>query len=750
MSAEPAHNLTTASFPSGEHRGATQPPVPSFVALADVAQAFAASNSQARRKAALRWAQSLGTRGRAKKINGRWYVCKDARLPDNLTVESHLLVGRREQLAGYALPAGHEQWSNKDRQRFLNSHELLKLYDVCRRDHCSASDQAVFDAFFAIHRQRIHELGFKNCSIRTLRRMRDRLGLGPRLKASPNFDGNVDGRGRSKADVDGGGGEAGEGGKIPTPANCTADAWELFLSIYLAKQTGRNQLNLKQCWRFVEGEARENDWQWPSYSAVRTWANRKIPAGVFALARGGPKHFEAHYVPKIAREYTDIEAGAWWCLDGRTLDIMCRVPDDRKNWRRARLVVTGINDMRSRVIVGWDIRATENSDGIIAGIRQAMQQWGAPTDAIVDNGKAYKAATGTPRGTSKQREYFDDPRIGSVFAQTGVQVHNSIPFHSWAKQIESLWTKVKDGFDRWFWCFWGGSPDERPEGMDKWTKQRIDDLPTVDEIRDAFQIFMDEYHATEQTGTGTNGLSPNLVMEQYRGPIRRVDAALLDLLCCRTVGPVKVTRDGIRHNHVLYGQKDEAVWKLQGREVYLRIHPERADLVTVCEEDGTPICHATNRRLSGATQDDIRESQKAKARYRRAVKEYLPARDFLRETPTTQILKSKRKHAQAREAAARADLPEPQQPPVTLVRPDLTDAARKLQNQRTVKPAPRRPIEQSSKPDRDGFDRLADHGDGAAPISSRDRFVDLDYEDEFDVAEPGSCSAWDRLSEAAG
>ena len=53
-------------------------------------------------------------------------------------------------------------------------------------------------------------------------------------------------------------------------------------------------------------------------------------------------------------------------LDGRVLDVMCRVPDGRREWRRARLVVMGISDMRSRSLC-LQVAATENSDGILAG-----------------------------------------------------------------------------------------------------------------------------------------------------------------------------------------------------------------------------------------------------------------------------------------------------------------------------------------------------------------------------------------------
>jgi|GEM_PF-4271073 len=650
---------------------------------------------KAARKRRVAWIGRLPEE-QAEKVGGRWHVRGDALLPNGETVQQYAQGMPQAKLPGIAREA-----SNRKRQKMLDFLEFERMKHRFDQEHSSLSPSsgASWEAFIAVHGAWARERGLP-CSRSQYYALQHKMSYGK----------DIDGRGKPPREP-----EVFVNG-IPVPHGCSAEACELFLSMYMATRGGRNQLSIAQCCRYVEGEAKEHGWEWPSYSTVRTWIHRKIPHGAKTYARKGPKKFEASCVPKIQRDYEQIAASAWWCLDGTPMDIMCRVPDDRKNWRRARVILTGINDMRSRMLVGWDVRSTESADGILAGIRMAMRGHGAPEHAIVDNGKAYKAATGARRGTKRQRNYFADKRIGSVFAQTGVQTHTSIPYHSWAKQIESLWNKVKNGFDRWFWCFWGGSPDERPEGMDRWTKERIDELPTVEEVREAFAIFLDEYHATEQSGDGTYGLSPNQIMEQFRGPIRRVDDSLLDLLCCRTVGPVKVHRDGIRYKHVLYGQKDEAIWKLQGREVWLRIDPDRVDRVTVCQEDGRPICYAHNTRLSGATQEDLREAMRAKARYRKQMKAYMPARDFLLETPTTQILQAKRRHAMAREAEQRKQLPEPETPPVTLVRPDLVKDAKRLEReerrrQGTAGTRAGRRVERRSNLDENPFDTLAKKAD---------------------------------------
>jgi len=684
---------------------------PGFVPLTDLVAAFPGPTLSARRQSAHRWALALTARGQARKLAGRREVSLEARLPDGLTVESYLNVGRVEQLVGFTLPPGHQRWSDRDRERFLNSHELLTLWEAtkqCRAGHLPASES--FALFIARHADDVARLGFKHLSLRTLRRIRRRLDP----NSGADFDGNVRRR-RAKR---------GRGA-------CTPEAWELFRSLYLQS----NGLKLTKCWRFVQGEAAQHGWVWPSESTIRQRVKDELHPSTLTLARRGPKRFEADCVPKCERDFESMLAGEWWCLDGRTLDFKCRVPDARREWRPARLVVTGVLDMRSRSL-RLDVRSTEYSDGILAGIQQALRDWGAPEHVIADNGEAYKAALGSRRGSGWQKKYMADPRIGSVFAKLGVTLHSSIPYHGWAKPLESIWDKLKEDFDRWLWSWCGGSPAERPEGHEREIKRRIDDLPTEDDVREWLPIWLGEYHATAQSGKGTRGLCPNLVMEQYRAPIRRVDLDVVAQLSTRTVGPVKRGRDGFRWKHILYGRWDEEVWRLKDDRYYLTIEPERADRVTVCDSDGAPICYAHNRQLGGASQDDRREAARLQARYRRVHREAAQARDYLRETPTAQILQAKRRHAQAREAEQRKQLPAPEPPAVTIVRPDLAAAAARLhrQEQKTVV---RQAVERPSKPRRSGFDKLAA----------------LAEYDEQQHTEQRPITGWERLNyetEAAG
>ena len=262
-------------------------------------------------------------------------------------------------------------------------------------------------------------------------------------------------------------------------------------------------------------------------------------------------------------------------------------------------------------------------------------------------------------------------------------------------------------------------------------------------------MFVEEYHSTPQSGDGTFGLPPRLVFEQYRTEHRSVDSAAIDILCTKTVGPVKVGRDGVRHRNVLYGGSDQAVWKLQGKEVWLRVDPVRVDFVTVCDESGKPICKAYNKPLRGATQEQRREAAKIKARYRKAVRAYAPARNYLLETDTQQILQAKRDHAKARMEELRKELPAPAAPAGARGREER-EGEEKEGKEEERKKAPARSAGKTAEK-HDGVERLAavaEREAGNRKRTSESRlpsWEDVGGRDETTVPPDADRNVWARI-----
>ena len=71
--------------------------------------------------------------------------------------------------------------------------------------------------------------------------------------------------------------------------------------------------------------------------------------------------------------------------------------------------------------------------------------------------------------------------------------------------IESHFRTVKNNFDRFAAGFWGGKPAERPEDAERWTRDHLGKLWTLEETRDADVLLhvLDASHplAAEQAQT---------------------------------------------------------------------------------------------------------------------------------------------------------------------------------------------------------------------------------------------------------
>lgn len=603
-----------------------------------------------------RQAERLARSGQARKIGGGWQFAPTADLCGRTAAAWAATASGASEPAFRGtsapdLPTGHESWSERDRQRYLDTRLLVRAFEVFRRGHHSS--HATLAAAFAAANARAH-LGDAKihpettvaqwCAQRGLKCTPERLRTYARRLRR---DGNVDRRGRGR-------------GRTPAPdARLTA--------AFLDRVLHQNQFSAAAAWRDVRDLALDLDVACPGLRWWQVWYQRQVPAHAKGYGRRRGKEFEAHELPKIHRTYGDLAPLDWISLDGHTLNILCRVPDARRGWRSARPTLTAVLDIRTRTFVGWDIRGTENSDGILAGLKMMHRAYGCARHYYADNGEAYKASV----GSRVRREYFDDPRIGGLCAQTGAERHNAVPYHGWAKMIESIWNHVVRDFERYWESWWGNAPHNRPETAEK---LRMDQLPTVDEITAGWREYLPVYHATEQFGDGMLGLTPTLALEQFRTEVRKLDPGVLDFLCCRLTGPRVVTADGIKLNNIRYGHFDVDVWKLKGRKVWVRMDPEQADYVWLCEEDGAPLCKASNRTLTGATPEEVREAARVRAQMRKIAREYHAARDFLLDSNIQQIMKTKRRHAEARQAAARAQLPPAAEPAVTLVRPDLVTA----------------------------------------------------------------------------
>lgn len=415
--------------------------------------------------------------------------------------------------------------------------------------------------------------------------------------------------------------------KVPTIG---PEAWGMFLRL----KHSAGSPSIKDCWRLVDAlvrtEHRDDDaWAWPKYSAVRVHYKNTIHPAAAAITSQGPYRTEAAFLPKIARSIEDYAAGSHLCGDERTFDFMVRVAGAR-GWERCRqLKITAWMDVRSRKIVGWVISPEANSDTILSAFRMACEAMGTlPVEVTIDNGRDYRAVAGKMRRDKRKWDEFDSKWVLGAFERLKIEAHFALKKHPWSKPIESRFNTVKDRFDRFFAGFWGGKHEERPWDADKWTKEFIEKLPTVEEVRDQFEEFIAAMDEEVVEGDGMFGLCPRQAMAAYfsKSP-RLLPADVLELACSRMFGPVKVGRDGVRHKNIRYGKLDEQVWRLLGEEVWYLADPVNAQRITLCDEKGIPICAAFADRNLGMTQSEVRAAENMRKRAKKHINKFRQTRD---------------------------------------------------------------------------------------------------------------------------
>ncbi|HUU95601.1 MAG TPA: DDE-type integrase/transposase/recombinase [Phycisphaerae bacterium] len=608
-------------------------PADGFVALGDVLGAFGTPELKATRRTAQRWAADLPSYLRNKRA-GQWYVHVDARLPDGGQVLAFLKCGGPPKLyAGQALPPGSDQWTQKGWDHLDNVLELRRRYDEMRPRFPRLSKEAFARVFAQEHGGWAASCGpyRLSCKRKALDTYFARID-----PHNPQYDGGIDRRGRKTAD-----------GQV---AGCSREAWDFFKTLYLTQQ----QRKIALCWEIVTVEAQKNGWSWPALRTIEKRLKAELPPFIADYHRLGPQRWARKHAPRIERDLSGTRPNQAWVGDHALFDFLCLV-----DGKPVRPWITAWMDQRSRRLVGWTITAGPDSDTILAAFREAVIEYGAPLQVIIDNGKDYrsKAVSGGRRGKPR----IDEERVKSVLGRLDIRVTFCEPFNPGSKAIERLFGTMHDRFDRLFDSYCGSEPKERPEDLYRRLKVGRVNVPTLDEVRARFAGWAQAYHDRPHSGNSMEGRSPRWVFEHCDPiPKRTAPRDTLDKLLEKAI-EVKVTKRGVRYRKVYYGQGNVKLHRLHGQSVLLRVNPERGDLMEVCDVGGRHITWAAEQRLDGTKQEHVKEGYK---RQRAAAREARSARSAIRDANKSVVahaIAAQREHAgQLRKAAGgESDVPPP-------------------------------------------------------------------------------------------
>ena len=387
----------------------------------------------------------------------------------------------------------------------------------------------------------------------------------------------------------------------------------------------------RDCWVMAQVEANRLGWPVRSYGAVKRFL-AKVPLSTAIMRREGAEAFTNECEPFGERDYTSINSNDFWNADHHIFDVIVRGP----NGKLSRPWLTAWQDVRSRRIVGWGIRCADpNSDTIIEAWRQAVLVHGVPQNALMDNGRDFKAQAfaGGGRGGRGVRGVRgrklsidnDAPRVTSILERLGVEKVLAKPYHPQSKPIERFFRTVEEQFGAWWATYTSGSTETKPESLAGNLKK--DKAPSLEEFISAFTRWLDVgYDRKPHFGDGMSGKTPAAVFDDCLVEKRTTTREALDVLCLKPTKPIRVTQNGVRIDGMTFYDLDLVATRL-GQLVTLRVDGrDLASGVQVFEaETDRFICIAMPARKMpwGATAQEFREAQTIKSKNRRKVREFI-------------------------------------------------------------------------------------------------------------------------------
>ncbi len=248
------------------------------------------------------------------------------------------------------------------------------------------------------------------------------------------------------------------GGEPAHYAPCHPKAWEFIVSDYLRP----SRPSWAVCYETLSTVAAREGWTpIPHYRTLFRRLKTEISPTTIKLAREGEKAL-AVLVPAVERDHSVFAAGEAVNSDGHRFDTMVLWPDGKVE----RPILVGFQDIYSGKILSWRIDRTENTELIRFAFADLCSEWGIPSVAYFDNGRAYAAAeiTGQLNHPFRFPENTDSEVCG-VMTKLGVDVHWTKPYSGRSKPIERAWLDLCDSIAKHSLChgaYTGNAPTNKP------------------------------------------------------------------------------------------------------------------------------------------------------------------------------------------------------------------------------------------------------------------------------------------------
>lgn len=407
-------------------------------------------------------------------------------------------------------------------------------------------------------------------------------------------------------------------------------AHEDFRAYFLQLFLHPNRRSVTLCYDHARIKAQESGWTFPQCDRTcRRWVAALDPRLV-TLKREGEKASQDKHVPFVQRDYSELASNEIWCGDHHQFDVIVNFGTPEKP-RHARPWVTAWEDLRSRKIVGYTLTANGgNTDTILSAFVMGADTHGLPWRVYIDNGADYDARTlqGETKGQRQKRRGkgtgldLDPVRTSAVFPRFHVEVTHALPYNAQGKPIERAFRTVCGRFSKLFDTYCGSNPQDKPHGLQDRVNRGM--APLFEDFAKQFAEWLEaDYHGRLHLGDSMNA-KPAEVFEQCLAKKRTTPSREELILGCMPRVERTVQQNGISHNGLFYGGRQEAILSRIGQKVWIAIdNADRTRLMVLDHNDGRFIAAAMLNVKPGFAIDsqDVRAANADRQRTKKVIRE---------------------------------------------------------------------------------------------------------------------------------
>jgi transposase InsO family protein len=241
-------------------------------------------------------------------------------------------------------------------------------------------------------------------------------------------------------------------------APCDPRAWDFITADYLRPECP----SFEACDRRMRDAAAANEWSpLPSSKTLRRRLEKEFPRAVRTLMRRGAEAAARTY-PHQTRDRTVFRAMEAINADGHKFDVFVKWPDGHIG----RPLLVAIQDLYSGLIVGWRLDRSESWTAVRLAFRDAVESFGIPEHAWLDNGRAFASKWISGRMKTRYRFKVRDDEPQGVLTGLGIQVHWATPYHGQAKPIERAFRDLCEEIAKHPACagaYTGNKPEAKPD-----------------------------------------------------------------------------------------------------------------------------------------------------------------------------------------------------------------------------------------------------------------------------------------------